>query len=622
MHVHTLLERLNWGRFMTMPAFTLAAAVWLVVVGPVAGRSEEMATVAELRSAIERALPQLEAGASGSANERQCYTCHNQGLPVMALSSAQRHGFRIDTQVLARQLKHTWEHLHRGQQGYAEAKGQGGQTMTAGYALWTLEAGEHTPDEVTRDVCHYLLERHRDKEFWLAGGQRLPSSGSSFTSTYVALRSLEYFATPDQRERLETRRNAVAKWLLSADPQSTEDRVFHLRCLPYISAVPDVVSGWVQQLLQLQHPSGGWSQDGVLAPDAYATGSVLAALHDVAAIDLGNPAFARGVRFLLDTQLPDGTWQVATHAKPIQEYYESGFPHGDDQFISIAASGWAVLALLAALPASDAPAQDKTDAAVAVAANPVVADPVAANPVVADPVAANQATPPTVRVKHVADFEVTGNGAAAAWDKTEWVALQRRAGGVHDYDSRFKILYSDAGLYVLFDGTDRRLSASMQADFLDLWTEDVYECFFWTDESQPLYFEYEISPLGYELPILIPNLNGKFLGWRPWHYEGNRKIRKQVAAVGGANQPQATVTGWSAEVFIPFELLKPLQNVPATSGTRWRANFYRVDYDRLEAAPQQPSDRQATEPAVTQWDWARVGPSFHEYQKFGTLVFE
>ena len=24
----------------------------------------------------------------------------------------------------------------------------------------------------------------------------------------------------------------------------------------------------------------------------------------------------------------------------------------------------------------------------------------------------------------------------------------------------------------------------------------------------------------------------------------------------------------------------------------------------------------------TSWDWARVGPSFHEFKKFGTLVFE
>ena len=67
------------------------------------------------------------------------------------------------------------------------------------------------------------------------------------------------------------------------------------------------------------------------------------------------------------------------------------------------------------------------------------------------------------------------------------------------------------------------------------------------------------------------------------------------------------MTGWTAEVFIPYELLTPLRNVPPKPGTRWRANFYRMDYD----------DGQHTS-----WDWARVGPSFHEFQKFGTLVFE
>jgi len=25
---------------------------------------------------------------------------------------------------------------------------------------------------------------------------------------------------------------------------------------------------------------------------------------------------------------------------------------------------------------------------------------------------------------------------------------------------------------------------------------------------------------------------------------------------------------------------------------------------------------------VTGWDWARVGPSFHDFKNFGTLVFE
>ena len=67
------------------------------------------------------------------------------------------------------------------------------------------------------------------------------------------------------------------------------------------------------------------------------------------------------------------------------------------------------------------------------------------------------------------------------------------------------------------------------------------------------------------------------------------------------------MTGWRAEVFIPFELMAPLRNVPPKAGTRWRANFYRMDYDDKN---------------VTSWDWARVGTSFHEYRKFGTLVFE
>ncbi len=169
------------------------------------------------------------------------------------------------------------------------------------------------------------------------------------------------------------------------------------------------------------------------------------------------------------------------------------------------------------------------------------------------------------------------------------------------------MLYSDTGVYVLFDGTDETLTATLQKDFEDLWNEDVYECFFWTSEKHTVYFEYEISPLGYELPILVPNLDGRFLGWRPWHYDGKRKIQKKVSATGGRNESMATVSGWRAEVFIPYELLKPLHNVPPKPGTEWRANFYRVDYD----------DKQ-----VTGWDWARVGGSFHQFKKFGTLIFE
>lgn len=213
---------------------------------------------------------------------------------------------------------------------------------------------------------------------------------------------------------------------------------------------------------------------------------------------------------------------------------------------------------------------------------------------------------PQLTVKPSDDFEVTGRGDNPAWQRAEWTALRRRQADGHPYESRFKVLYSKTGIYFLMDGADRKLTATMTEDFMDLWNEDVFEVFLWPDERNPLYFEYEISPLNHELPILIPNLGGQFLGWRPWHFEKDRLTRKGTAITGGPKTPQAAITGWRAEFFIPYALLKPLQNVPPTPGTRWRANFYRVDYD---------------DGKTTQWDWAPVGASFHEFQKFGDLLF-
>lgn len=219
---------------------------------------------------------------------------------------------------------------------------------------------------------------------------------------------------------------------------------------------------------------------------------------------------------------------------------------------------------------------------------------------------AQPAERPRLLVKPAQDFEVTGKGEHAAWGQAEWTALRRREPASHLYESRFKMLYSNTGLYFLMDGTDRTLTATMSEDFMDLWNEDVFEVFLWTDERHPVYFEYEISPLNRELPIIVPNFGGQFLGWRPWHYEGIRRTRKNTSTLGGPKESHAGIEGWRAEFFIPYTLLSPLQNVPPRPGTTWRANFYRMDHDAGKR---------------TQWEWAPVGGSFHEYQKFGDLVF-
>jgi len=214
---------------------------------------------------------------------------------------------------------------------------------------------------------------------------------------------------------------------------------------------------------------------------------------------------------------------------------------------------------------------------------------------------------PELRIKAVEDFEVTGTGEASAWASVPWTPLRKRQPDGHPYDARFKTVYSKTGVYVLMDGTDLKLTTTGRPDYANLWEEDVYEAFFWTDESAPVYFEYEISPMNHELPILVSNNGGAFMGWLPWAFVNDRKTRKATSVKDGAKIQGGPAKGWTAEFFIPFALLKGLQNVPPTAGTRWRANFYRMDHDGGK---------------TTQWDWAPVGPSFHEYRKYGILIFD
>ena len=87
-------------------------------------------------------------------------------------------------------------------------------------------------------------------------------------------------------------------------------------------------------------------------------------------------------------------------------------------------------------------------------------------------------------------------------------------GGKED-KTQFKILYSPTGLYVLFNGDDEKITSAFKNDFEDLFQADVFEVFFHPNPVEPIYFEYEVSPLDKELVLLILNMNGKSGAWGP-----------------------------------------------------------------------------------------------------------
>lgn len=295
-----------------------------------------------VRDAVAKNLTLLQKSAAEYTVHRKCFSCHHQALPVLAMVEAKARGFAIDAKGLEHQLKHTAEFLGKNRDNYLMGKGQGGQADTAGYALLTLDAGGWKADATTAAVVEYLLQRDKERDHWLPVSQRPPSEGSHFTTTYVALTGLKKYAPADKQKAVDARVDKARKWLMATKPKDTEDRVFRLLALQLVGV--DTKNA-AEELAKSQRDDGGWSQTDKLDSDAYATGAALFALHRAGQLATKDDAYQRGVKFLLKTQLPDGSWHIRSRSKPFQTYFETGFPHGKDQFISSAATGWATLAL-------------------------------------------------------------------------------------------------------------------------------------------------------------------------------------------------------------------------------------------------------------------------------------
>jgi hypothetical protein len=301
-----------------------------------------------VQAAVKSAVPQLIAGASGHAEQKTCFACHNQAYPLLALTAARDNGFTVPDKFFQTQAKHIAGFLAENKTRFREGKGTGGQAATAAYALLALELAGYEPDDTSAAVAEYLLGFEPTRDHWRMTSTRPPTESSDFTTTYVVMRALRTYGAAEDKEKIAKRVEAAHGWLIKTTPKETEDRVFRLLGLKEAKADEKTLAAAAWELLKTQRSDGGWSQLDDGTSDAYATGSALFALHQAGGLKTDSPAYRAGVAYLLKTQLADGTWKVKSRSKPFQPYYESGFPHEKDQFISISATGWATAALAVA----------------------------------------------------------------------------------------------------------------------------------------------------------------------------------------------------------------------------------------------------------------------------------
>jgi ankyrin repeat protein len=297
------------------------------------------------REAVERALPLLQKTHVTFLKKSGCVSCHNNSLASLTFQVASQQGYRVDTAVQKEQAGKIGAYLETWRDRVIQGIGIPGDSDTMSYILLGQAADGYAGDLATDAQAHFIRRAQGADGRWRILGNRPPIESSDIQVTALSLRALQTYAPRVWRAEFDKSIAAAAAWLRTETPRLTEDRAFQLLGLHWAKTPNNVIQQAGRALVAEQRADGGWAQLPSMTSDAYATGQALFALVQSSAITAADPAYRRGVDFLLKTQLADGSWYVRTRAIPLQPLFDADFPHGPDAFVSAAATNWATLAL-------------------------------------------------------------------------------------------------------------------------------------------------------------------------------------------------------------------------------------------------------------------------------------
>lgn len=261
-----------------------------------------------------------------------------------ALATARKKGIAVDENAAAERLLQSTLGLTVA--GPAIMEGQRGGDGSL-YLMEDLARIGYKPDRLTDSLAAAIAAEQGQDGAWHSGFglARTPLEDTDFSRTAMALRALKTYGPPGRASEFRERIGRAAHWLGTAEPVVTEDLAMRLSGLAAAGMSPKDLQEFAQPLIRLQRASGGWPQRAEWPSDAYPTGVSLWTLVDTGILTPRDPRYGRGVRFLLSTQSLDGSWRVVSRAARLQSYFESGFPYGNDQWISMMGTGWAASAL-------------------------------------------------------------------------------------------------------------------------------------------------------------------------------------------------------------------------------------------------------------------------------------
>ncbi|TMI94302.1 MAG: hypothetical protein E6H08_09180 [Bacteroidetes bacterium] len=328
----------------------LSAIVTIIAAFTTITKESKINSQEDIKRAVNKTLPLLQTTSHlFLENAGGCQSCHHQDLTAVSLSLAKEKGFTVNDTI----LNEIFDSINTVIRSRKDVLTQNGDpvaiVMSSGYQLWALWANKYKSNKLIEMLVKNLMQRQTYDGSWVSPNPRPPLEYYAFSATALMVSALQYYSPSSLKPEIDQRIEKARAWMMKTVPETNEERIFQLLGLKWINGDKNFIQQQAKKLLATQREDGGWSQLMHLESDSYATGQALYALYESGLLKTDDPAFQKGISFLLKTQYEDGSWRVRSRSIPFVPFVQNGFPHEKDQFISAAGTNWATMALILAV---------------------------------------------------------------------------------------------------------------------------------------------------------------------------------------------------------------------------------------------------------------------------------
>ena len=222
---------------------------------------------------------------------------------------------------------------------------------------------------------------------------------------------------------------------------------------------------------------------------------------------------------------------------------------------------------------------------------------------------------------------IDGKDDERDWSKAPWTQAftDIETGGQinPEQEAKCKMLWDNDFLYLFVKFREHDLWASIKNHDAPVFQDNAFEMFIAPGEETYNYFEFQVNAYGtvWDLFMPRPYRNGGS-GLSTWDIKG---LQKAVYLDGTLNNPADTDRSWSIELAVPFSSVRMNGGRNPSTGTIWRMNFSRVQWelDTLNGAYFRRKDKTMGKLLAEHYSvWSPQGiVNLHYPERWGYVLF-